>query len=331
MRTFPNQVHILDMKSYDEIFKTGSKFHRADNPIYANPVMEGSAFNIREPSAARMRRGIYLPFFSRQSIQQLEPLIQKQMLKFLDGLERKPAGSVVDLTMGFKCMTADVIMEYCFKKSLGFLDAEHFQHSLILALDNWFKELPKLWYFPNVQIFMFHAIGLLPEKTVEKIVPVMAGTMWVKKQCSDRVRELLEAEDVGTTLKSSNRSMFANAISIMPQTGATRITEEQLGSDAYLFFAAGTDTTSNTLAFGTWYLVNNEEARRKLKKELQDYIPNARSDHLRTWQELEKLPYLVSAQSSITRARTDMPPVRGHQGVSTSRLWSSTSTAKGRT
>lgn len=83
MRTFPNQVHILDMKSYDEIFKTGSKFHRADNPIYANPVMEGSAFNIREPSAARMRRGIYLPFFSRQSIQQLEPLIQKQMLKFL--------------------------------------------------------------------------------------------------------------------------------------------------------------------------------------------------------------------------------------------------------
>lgn len=234
-----------------------------------------------------------MPFFSRQSIQQLEPLIQKQMLKFFETLERKPFGSVVDITMGYKCMTADVIMEYCFKKSLGFLDVENFQAPLILALDDFFKDLPKSWYFPNFQAFMFRAVGMLPEKMVTRFVPVMAGTQWIKKQCGDRVRELLEAQEAGTAEKGSNRSMLENAISVRPQTGEMRITEEDLAADAYLFFAAGTDTTANTLAFGTWYLLNNNEAREKLKKELKDFISNPRSDKLKTWQELEKLPYLV--------------------------------------
>jgi len=281
------------MKSYDEIFKTGSKFQRANHPVYTGPVMEGSMWNKREPNAARIQRGTYLPFFSRQSIQQLEPLIQKQMLKFFEILESKPRSDVIDMTMGYKCMTADVIMEYCFKKSLGFLDAEDFQPPLIVALDDFFKDLPKSWYFPNFQAFMFRVVGMLPEDIVKKFVPVMAGTQWVKKQCRDRVLELLEAEKSGTAEKGSNRSMLENAIAVRPQTGEMRVSEEELAGDAYLFFAAGTDTTANTLAFGTWYLLNNDEARQKLKRELKDFIPDPRSDKLKTWQELEKLPYLV--------------------------------------
>lgn len=89
VRILPNQVHILDMKSYDDVSKTNSKSHRPDVPIYNNPLLDGSMWSTLDSADARVRRGTYLPYFSRQSIQQLKGLIDKRLLKFFATLRRQ--------------------------------------------------------------------------------------------------------------------------------------------------------------------------------------------------------------------------------------------------
>jgi cytochrome P450 len=56
----------------------------------------------------------------------------------------------------------------------------------------------------------------------------------------------------------------------------------------------GTDTTAHTLTMGTWYLLNNIDMVKTLRKELVDVIPDLDSAVTVSWVTLEKLPYLVS-------------------------------------
>lgn len=309
------------------MFKAGTAFERPNSPPYINEALDGSLFNIHQIKPAKARRDLYMPFFSRKSIQQLEVLIHRQLTKFLDKLEAQAAsaGNNVDMTLGYKCLTADVIMEYSFQKNLGFLDAPDFQHFLILALDDFFKTAPVQWYLPNLSHFMFLITSNLPQKVVEKYIPALAGTKWVVEvsivhetrlawakilqQCNARIKELLSEKD-SQTEKSELRSVFANAIAVDPEKGVERISEQQLTGDAFLFFGAGTlvfygcfvvgsynptgtDTTANALAFGTWYILQNPDTLRKLQTELKTAIPERKSERLMNWLELEKLPYLV--------------------------------------
>ena len=56
----------------------------------------------------------------------------------------------------------------------------------------------------------------------------------------------------------------------------------------------GTDTTAHTLTTGTWYLINNPDMLKLLRKELVEVLPDVDSGVTVDWATLEKLPYLVS-------------------------------------
>lgn len=184
VRIMPNHVHILDMKSYDEVFRTNSKFYRPKDPIYDAPMTEGSLWEALDPAEAKVRRGIYLPYFSRQSIQQLEGLIHQQLLKFftiLEGKIEKTPNEPIDLTRGYKCLTADTTTEYCCANSLGFLDAPNFCAPLIVALDAFFKNVPITWYFPRFNRFTFNLATRLPDSLLKKAVPVLMESVYMQR------------------------------------------------------------------------------------------------------------------------------------------------------
>lgn len=63
-----------------------------------------------------------------------------------------------------------------------------------------------------------------------------------------------------------------------------------LAAEAMLMVGAGTDTTANALALGTWYLLNDPIAMSKLKAELWEAMPGETDAELT---EVEALPYLV--------------------------------------
>ena len=96
------------------------------------------------------------------------------------------------------------------------------------------------------------------------------------------------APDYDPEVKSSPTVFYEMFNSDVPPEEKTvdRLTEEGI-----LFVVAGNETTGHALSVMTFHLLDNPELLRKLKKELIEAMPDPAI--LGTWQQLEKLPYLV--------------------------------------
>lgn len=87
----------------------------------------GAAVGTTDHELHRMRRSALNPFFSKQTVMRLEPIIKTHV----DHLHRRlneffGTGQVVNLSDAFTCLSADVIGSYAFGKEYGFLDSKDF-------------------------------------------------------------------------------------------------------------------------------------------------------------------------------------------------------------
>ena len=105
----------------------------------------------------RKRRAAVLPFFSKQKIYALEPVIQSTIDKLCDKIqEYQKTGQPLNLRNAFKCFAADVVAEYCFAESGGLIDKPEFakenwvQHQQGLKAGLRARYLPS-WYMPVVR------------------------------------------------------------------------------------------------------------------------------------------------------------------------------------
>jgi cytochrome P450 len=75
--------------------------------------------------------------------------------------------------------------------------------------------------------------------------------------------------------------------------GLSLPTTLQLRDEAQNLFAAGSHTTGTTLMTGTFHILRNPEAKQRLVDELHTVWPVL--DQAPSYEQLEKLPFLVSA------------------------------------
>jgi hypothetical protein len=121
-------------------------------------------------SAAKIRKDMFQPYFSKGAIQRFESMIKGKIAQFLTVLDGASSGDkAMDLSLGFSCLTADVVMQYCNQKPLGALDAPEL-----------FETAPFAWYFPNVLRVVTHLTTQLPVKFVERYMPPIAAISWVQ-------------------------------------------------------------------------------------------------------------------------------------------------------
>lgn len=98
--------------------------------------MQGSFFNQPDLKSAKPHRDMFQPYFSKASVHRIEHLIQEQETKFLNDLQKAAKEQrVLNLTLGFKALTADVIMTYSYQKTFGALDAPEFRFRPLLELE----------------------------------------------------------------------------------------------------------------------------------------------------------------------------------------------------
>ena len=180
VRIMPDQLHIRDIDAYNEVFKVGTKFAK-DPHFYSHPFFDGCLLTISDPKSAKLRKDMFTPYFSKAAIAGLEPLLKGCVRKFLNimvqaGKDHK----VVDLNYGYRCLTADIIMEYCYQKPFGALDAPDFHFPLIVALDSsgqagqWDK------YFVKTFAMVTAIIQALPSRLADFILPPMASVRWMQ-------------------------------------------------------------------------------------------------------------------------------------------------------
>ncbi len=130
------------------------------------------------------RRNLFSSYFSRESLRRAEPHIQNLISKFLSilqGAASEDEGKTVNLSMGFRCLTSDVIMNFSFNKPLGALDSGEFEFPLTRAL----KEAVAIsqWsvYFPSSFRILFQWIDNLPLWVLDRYMKPLALTKWCIK------------------------------------------------------------------------------------------------------------------------------------------------------
>lgn len=303
IRIEPNHVHVLDTEAYDKVFKIGTKFYR-DPAIYSFPFTKGGFFNKLHVKEAKPHRDLYMPYFSRSSVQTLEPAIRDHLQAFLDKIgEAADAGRPVDLTRGFRCLVADTVMRYSYDQPFGALQAPDFEFPMLENIERFFDFSTSGWYFPNFMGGVVDICQKVPRPWIQGNPPI-ASALENLDGCLARMVELKKEEPNHQT-----PSIFQTAFNPNPQKGHPTLDNHNLAADALTIFTAGTDTTANALVCGTWRLLEAPDKLTRLQAELRAAIPHstALSAFPRDWAALETLPYLRAVIRETLRLSYGVP------------------------
>ena len=119
---------------------------------------------ILETKPAIAHKSMFAPYFSPEAIRRAEPLVQDFVNIFMNKIHTAALlGSAVNLSQGFRCLTADIIMNYSFQRPLGALEAPGFEFPLLVnAIDSFAQTVQWRLYFPNAIAVVFHVAQLFP-------------------------------------------------------------------------------------------------------------------------------------------------------------------------
>ena len=144
--------------------------------FYNARAIEGSLLNILDTPKAKCRRDAYARSFSRHAISKLEPKIHDKVEAFIDTIkEAGRKGKPVDLSMGFRCLAADVIVEYAFGEDFGGIKTGDFMHPVISAIDNLLISAQWGLYFRRIFYALDILTDYLPDSVLERIAPPVLG------------------------------------------------------------------------------------------------------------------------------------------------------------
>ncbi|KAF3921535.1 hypothetical protein AA313_de0201857 [Arthrobotrys entomopaga] len=287
IRVSSTEVHINDIDSFNTIFKVGTKFGKSQR-YYDSPTSTGqSLIDLRDFHAVHLRRSALQPYFSKNTVRKLEGLIQSKVDLFLNRLTEN-LGSTVNLSRGFRCVTADIITTYSYEKCFNALHHPTFSPDWMIAFEdlihtaNLIVTLPRLvagieWLFENV----------ISKNLAMLISPNLAHSKEFEHHCKDAVFDQKKRWLAG---ERNMVTVFEQLFQDDEKKGRKAATDGQLTGEAFLMVAAGMDTTGHALTIAAYNLIKYPEVEKKLLQELRTVMPELRSEV--TEEVVQSLPFL---------------------------------------
>jgi hypothetical protein len=159
------------------IYKVGTDFDK-DGAFYANPMVKLSLLCILGTGEAKKRKDAFNPFFSKAAIRRVEFLCHAKLSQLLNLLEKAAENStVVDIYRGFRCLTADVIMDYSYQRDFEALSAKDFRCDLIDAFDDLTTTAQVGTYFRRTYAAMDWVANKLPKSILARVLPPMLAVV----------------------------------------------------------------------------------------------------------------------------------------------------------
>ncbi len=168
------------------IFRPGTKFDK-DDAFYANPFIKGGYFNIASVKSALARKGMHSPLLSKEAVRRSEHLVRDMLVKFLKivsgyASEARP----VDLNNGFRCLAADISLNFVFQRPLNALDAEDFESKVLSGVDAFTALFQWPIYFPGFFKGALWVIACLPRWVLNRFFIPVALVRWVQEVSATR-------------------------------------------------------------------------------------------------------------------------------------------------
>ena len=268
-----------------------------------------------------------MPYFSKASIARLCPSLEEKIRTLIGQLEnfalkgKEGKGGDVDMSRAYACLTCDAIMDYCYGRAGGALQAPGFEYAFTEGLEvmsangRWDK------YVRRLGVVVLRLMLVMPVQVVEMVSAPMGlvrvwvdvcsfpffvsiGLVWWRRADQDKTcrRTILEqkkkrkgnGEGEGERREST---VFDNLLNPNAEKGQSIPSDHDLTAEAVTVLSAGLGTTATALTLTTWYILTTPGVLTKLVRELRDAVPD--KDVMPSLAALEKLPYLVSVFSSL--------------------------------
>lgn len=252
----------------------------------------GSPENLQhtaDSSLHKLRRRSFDPFFSRQSVTRLEWEIKDGVRKMVKRMaeahrERQP----INVSLLYRCLTADVISQYAFAQSYGFLDNPAESASFFSAHQNVFRNI---WFVREVPLVAttLDLMGKLPQWLLPKDKGMSAVMKW-QASIRERVQQAF-SPDFKPAAENEYKTIFQEYR--QAKLPAEEKSERRVLDNAVMLVGAGFETTGFTLSTAHYHLLANPSICERLKRELEEAWPVVYTGlPMPEWTALEKLPYL---------------------------------------
>jgi cytochrome P450 len=286
IRINPTELHINDPDYYDSLYNREGRWDK--NPFYAESFGNtGSGFTTVKHDLHRLRRAAINPFFSKQKVTALQPLIQELVDKLCARFEKiRGTDEVVPMECAFDAFTMDVITEYSLDTSFGYLDVPGWNSD--------FRELERAFGEMGYRQKIFPAFVTmlrgLPNRLVLLMNPNMALLQNFLENCGEIAERMLRETDSTKYQEKAHPTIFYEIIhSDLPPAEKTT---KRLEAEAAAILGAGAVTTAWTLTTAMYHLVVQPEKLNRLRAEIRSVMPDPFQPA--TLQQLEQLPYLTS-------------------------------------
>ena len=152
------------------------------------PYLKRSTFNITSTKRALVRKNMQSPLFSKEAVRRSEYLVTDMLAKFLETLsEYASAARPVDLTLGLRCLAADVSMNFGFQRPLNALDAPGFQSEVLDAAAALLDLFMWPINFPNFAQGVFWVTERLPKWFLHRFMKRIALLSWCLEVSAPRL------------------------------------------------------------------------------------------------------------------------------------------------
>ncbi|KAI4149613.1 MAG: hypothetical protein L6R39_002454 [Caloplaca ligustica] len=255
-----------------------------------------SAFDTLDHDKHRQRREPWNPYFSKQSVARLQPLlIQTVVDKLCIRLaEHQAAGKPVVMTYAFACVATDVISEYSFPQGYNLLDKPEFDSQHYKA----WMALTKMGHILKHFGWLYPLLSSMP--------------MWLTKIISPEMYLMLRLQDdllqqsvaIAKRRGSPDYKEFNSRPSMMQAFMESNLPEsekspERIKAEAQTAIGGGTLTSTHALKTATYYILANPDIHTRLLEELENSIPDP--DNPPNLRQLEQMPYLVAVLHETLR------------------------------
>ncbi len=155
VRVNPNEIHFDDPEYYNKIYNNTGKWSK-DDRFERQFFGMGSIASTAAHDVHKGRRGILNPYFSRSSVDELQPSIRWHLKKMCRRIrEYREEGKVVPLNTAFASLGADIITNYLMPQPYYLLDTPGFSPSYfhMMRAVNRYSQTAKnfAWLYPLLE------------------------------------------------------------------------------------------------------------------------------------------------------------------------------------
>lgn len=165
IRISPSELHIDEPDYYDELYSQHKP--RNKSVFYLNQFdLPGSGFGTADYRLHRARRAALNPFFSKQTIARLQPMLTFMIEKLCGRIEEfRKSGQPMLMRQVYMCLTTDVVTLYALNRSWNHLDSPDFSPVWVetikatAAAGHTMKQFP--WIFPLIRALPRSVVGAM--------------------------------------------------------------------------------------------------------------------------------------------------------------------------